>query len=649
MRYWIFVNDNVLGPLNIKEIINRSYFDEDLLVCPYEMDGVKPSNWYFVKELPEFEKYFNRNVIVDEINIDEIINSVSSIEENRNKDNLDEVIGEKEVLKENIEIKEREIQLYKDKISYLESRIDIIEKNLDRATNLIQRYENKLFEKDSEIKILSEGIRDVKKDAEQTDLAESKKTDEKPVVKENDIKTIEKKDEILLNKETDFGKISEVEANSYDENTSVQSIYESDKETTKNDRTDGVIAGGVDENNNHETIIKENVFETNVKDEGKPEREEEFDTFSGPVRDLSRVDMNLDSSDDSAVAADVDIDELKLDSFKEEATEDKTGFQFADIKLEPVKTNMDVVESKNIEELNYENKKNDEPQEEKKDVDPLLSQNLRLTPPKRFVKPVAVVNAGDKENSSDSTMDTVTPDIALENSVKNKNDKTVPTEPSVNTVNASDKEIKPPDNKIDLSQGMKKKKSSGKFKVVIEVLAAILFVALFAVSIMYILRSDSKSNQSYATPKFPKEEAVADSKGDAAKKQSTVSSDIDIAKINDDVKKAIDVVKNYQLGSGKGSIGNWFSNTFSASNQVREEWNATYLSGDLFVVQYRVLRYKSEPIVYLFEVDVKKNKIIRGINNNAIELLSGSVTTKKVISKKNKKIAENMDKDDEMF
>jgi len=50
------------------------------LVCPYEMDGVKPSNWYFVKELPEFEKYFNRNVIVDELNINEIINSASSIE-----------------------------------------------------------------------------------------------------------------------------------------------------------------------------------------------------------------------------------------------------------------------------------------------------------------------------------------------------------------------------------------------------------------------------------------------------------------------------------------------------------------------------------------------------------------------------------------
>jgi len=43
---------------------------------------------------------------------------------------LDEVIGEKEVLKENIEIKEREIQLYKDKISSLESRINIIEKIL---------------------------------------------------------------------------------------------------------------------------------------------------------------------------------------------------------------------------------------------------------------------------------------------------------------------------------------------------------------------------------------------------------------------------------------------------------------------------------------------------------------------------------------
>jgi len=47
--------------------------------------------------------------------------------------------------------------------------------------------------------------------------------------------------------------------------------------------------------------------------------------------------MNLDSSDDSGVTVDVDLDELKLDSFKDEAAEDQTGFQIADIKLEPVK------------------------------------------------------------------------------------------------------------------------------------------------------------------------------------------------------------------------------------------------------------------------------------------------------------------------
>ena len=42
------------------------------------------------------------------------------------------------------------------------------------------------------------------------------------------------------------------------------------------------------------------------------------------------------------------------------------------------------------------------------------------------------------------------------------------------------------------------------------------------------------------------------------------------------------------------------------------------------MVQYSLLRPKQEPMIYQFEVDAAKGNIVRGINNNAIELLDAS-------------------------
>ena len=103
------------------------------------------------------------------------------------------------------------------------------------------------------------------------------------------------------------------------------------------------------------------------------------------------------------------------------------------------------------------------------------------------------------------------------------------------------------------------------------------------------------------------------------------------SKVSENVKKSIEIVKNYALSDGRGSISNWFSNNFSSSKQVSEEWNSTLLQDNIFVVQYRVIRPKQDPLVYQFEVDVEKGNINRGINNNAIELLESS---KKEVVKK---------------
>lgn len=95
---------------------------------------------------------------------------------------------------------------------------------------------------------------------------------------------------------------------------------------------------------------------------------------------------------------------------------------------------------------------------------------------------------------------------------------------------------------------------------------------------------------------------------------------------NENIKKALEIVKGYKLSGGRGNIATWFANSFlsSASGGANEEWTATPLHGDILVVQYRLLRPRQEPLIYQFEVDAAKSDIVRGINNSAIELLDFS-------------------------
>lgn len=88
--------------------------------------------------------------------------------------------------------------------------------------------------------------------------------------------------------------------------------------------------------------------------------------------------------------------------------------------------------------------------------------------------------------------------------------------------------------------------------------------------------------------------------------------------------KVIDIVKNYDLGGGRGAISQWFNNAFAsgASGGCRQDWSATLLHGDLYVVQYKFLCPRTEPVFYQFEVDTQRSTITRGINNSAIELLA---------------------------
>lgn len=95
--------------------------------------------------------------------------------------------------------------------------------------------------------------------------------------------------------------------------------------------------------------------------------------------------------------------------------------------------------------------------------------------------------------------------------------------------------------------------------------------------------------------------------------------------VSEGVQKALGIVKNYTLDGGRGTISGWFQNSFLSghSSGIQEEWSATVLNGEVYVVQYRLLRPRSEPIVYQFEVDNSRMALNRGVNNAAIELLRG--------------------------
>ncbi len=90
--------------------------------------------------------------------------------------------------------------------------------------------------------------------------------------------------------------------------------------------------------------------------------------------------------------------------------------------------------------------------------------------------------------------------------------------------------------------------------------------------------------------------------------------------------KAIDIVKQHDLGGGKGTIEQWFQNSFQSAENVgvQANWKAQLLNGDSYMVTYTNMRPRSEPLVYQFEVDVTKGVILRGVNNEARALFAES-------------------------
>lgn len=318
-------------------------------------------------------------------------------------------------------------------------------------------------------------------------------------------------------------------------------------------------------------------------------------------------------------------------------------FQIADINLEKVETRLDIVTQSKIEPLVAD---------EKKSVDEIKIEELEN------------FKDDDKSHSLEKGETLPLKDIQQERVdfkaerliSKNKEKNIDSTEKENTSLKTLDKDYNKDEKKDDSFLSHKGSKSTKKLRFTNLIVLASFGIILFFFGLIYILRSGRDFEVKQAQTKgiysqtSKKDDAELIDKSD--KKMDNVKEkqeeELRIAKINQNVQRAIDIVKNYNLGDGKGTIERWLSNSVTLSSG-KEEWNATYLSGNLFVVQYRFLRFKSEPIVYLFEVDVEKNEIVRGINNNAINLLAGSKKEKNLDKAISKKFDKHIEKDEDMF
>lgn len=99
------------------------------------------------------------------------------------------------------------------------------------------------------------------------------------------------------------------------------------------------------------------------------------------------------------------------------------------------------------------------------------------------------------------------------------------------------------------------------------------------------------------------------------------------AAVKDDRQAAIELVKTFPIDGDRGTIGRWLEYSFTASPGFQEKWDAGAVEGAAYLVQYTVQdagtgKNLSPAVTYLFEADLER-RIVQGKNQAARQLLAG--------------------------
>ncbi|NLI09643.1 MAG: hypothetical protein GX447_02655 [Elusimicrobia bacterium] len=685
MKYWLYSDGKIEGPFEPEELVIKPSFNSDSMVCEASLSGSSPDDWKrasFIPELSSFsvltekmplksvpsEDFSSQNYLSHPNILDTIENAVSGIdflsgyaEENEKtdtfdlkisqiKEQLETAVWEKNLLIEKLNIKERRESEYKEKIKELEERVDeLIKTSLNRAYEISgvskEKEENKTAEKtetnisqktDYRIKDTETGISQEKEKIKEVNLSEkeTKKTDSEK------IKEQEKKSEKTAHKV--FKKIS----------------ADLDNYKLGNER---LIDSGFQEKEDMEIFDLKSFGGQKI--EANPYSQNQTPEDSEPsVIEISKpapqTYVKQDFPDFSQLAAKKNEDDNKQHKPSEENSSSNKPGEDLNL-LEPV------ISQENISSVPVFSPKPQEqipefkPQKEIKETPqkPATPASQPAAETKSQVKPDVKISSDSFSNMSE---------IKIEMPAASKSQVLdIPSMTSRKKKEGPEAEMKPAEPKMPAdpqvtqrievknlkqtvtAQGKQTAYSPKKnrFKLYMSLAISLMIIIGGVFFLMDFKKTSKKSNlmtassQNSNQEKNQREQAVQETQKPQETKEE-VSPEIaaavpqsaadSVSVSGQGVKNAIEAVKNFSLSDGRGTVSNWFSNSFASSGQSREEWTATLLQGKIFVVQYRLIRQKQEPLVYQFEVDSESGKILRGINNNAIDLLeSGEEKLKK--------------------
>ncbi len=685
MRYWFYSDGNILGPYGTDELMGLPAFGNGSLVCPEDSTGDNPDDWKAADSVPEIanilsvgagqvvssenayisnaygletgfstrsaKEYFEAksddlspgNNLLD--TIDTILgaydkgqikeNEVSNIDYNLSdkfdiklsqlQEQLEASKWEKNLLLEKMKIKDVEELRNKEKISELEKKLDDAIVRMEKGASIAPAVSNNLTdqEKDKISKaVISQDESDERLRKEQSAFENELATEIKEMAKGRNISESAIDHVLELKKFSNEDK--DTSATDHILSNKLKSLgYVKSKRIFEDDYRKG--AGEIEQEKEKKVFVASQEKEAN--DEPKDIKKNNF-TAPQKMEEEKSSKRELENSlniDSSAMVYDFTaVTPAQQSSFHEEQV----------ITIEENKEN--VKSASQAKEKPAPVIVNRAEPEIKKESSPKLSfggtpfMYPKTAVPKKIepevkLAPEPIVAQAPVTDKSVATN--------LKSGVKTEVVKEAPLEDKTERIL-----LKPKGNdklvKTEAPKKKKFKKSSMMFITVVIVFGAIIAGGLG----FFFLGEGSLSNFSLMSFSSKKDGA----KNPAAKRDSEkqpVAQAKPVVSANENVRIAINIVKNHKLAGGRGSVAIWLSNSFlsGSSSGLNEEWSATILHKDIFVTQYRLLRQRKEPVIYQFEVDVKKGAIVRGINNNAIELLdfpAKKKVVKKPVSKK---------------